>query len=487
MSLHEDQLRCRFAHTSWHFSGTTQKATPCRTRYHLNCLIVGIPFVTRLPNNKGLVLPPLRDFPGFICEACTVRSVLNRELGKGPKDYALLMLERMRIFDTVNSLAIGTHKAYQQKHTYLRDFEKEFSTAILTCTPIDRPPAPKSISLMWAQQRFSLKVSKWSRRKKGVDEEARVTYATGRALRSAASLFHKLDLMTAFPGQVYLDPNRRVLVSNLVSPTDDLAYTMMNTGMKNRIGEDSNPSKALLDRQVRTCDQSLRNRFASATTRLLQLELARAGLANTLAWLAWTRAKELFDLRWSDLTLSNGDMHDLPASVQVLQLRLNAQTKSDRSRTADIVVAHTTASGMSPGFWVEHIMVLLDLTTDSCLDNDDLIFQHANGQQWSSRFFRTTFLYPSLQQQRTDGDVTLRPFDGSRGNAIADKYYSMHSYRRGARSQCSRKRDGFLRAATKPEVNEHGRWRVSRGSMDMATQYLEWSIADRLSITLLCM
>ena len=416
MSLHEDQLRCRFAHTSWHFSGTTQKATPCRTRYHLNCLTVGIPFVTRLPNNKGLVLPPLRDFPGFICEACTVRSVLNRELGKGPKDYALLMLERMRIFDTVNSLAIGTHKAYQQKHTYLRDFEKEFSTAILTCTPIDRPPAPKSISLMWAQKRFSLKVSKWSRRKKGVDEEARVTYATGRALRSAASLFHKLDLMTAFPGQVYLDPNRRVLVSNLVSPTDDLAYTMMNTGMKNRIGEDSNPSKALLDRQVRTCDQSLRNRFASATTRLLQLELARAGLANTLAWLAWTRAKELFDLRWSDL-----------------------------------------------------------------------IFQHANGQQWSSRFFRTTFLYPSLQQQRTDGDVTLRPFDGSRGNAIADKYYSMHSYRRGARSQCSRKRDGFLRAATKPEVNEHGRWRVSRGSMDMATQYLEWSIADRLSITLLCM
>jgi hypothetical protein len=218
------------------------------------------------------------------------------------------------------------------------------------------------------------------------------------------------------------------------------------------------------------------------------LELARAGLANTLAWLAWTRAKELFDLRWSDLTLSDGDMHDLPASVKVLQLRLNAQTKSDRSRTADIVVAHTTASGMSPGFWMEHIMALLVLTADSCLDNDDLIFQHANGhQQWSSRLFCTTFLYPSLQQQRTDGDMTLHPFDGSRGNAITDKYYSTHSYCRGARSQCSRKRDGFLRAATKPEVNEHGRWRVSRGSIDMATQYLEWIIADCLSITLLCM
>lgn len=180
-------------------------------------------------------------------------------------------------------------------------------------------------------------------------------------------------------------------------------------------------------------------------------------------------------------------MHDLPASVKVLQLRLSAQTKSNRSRTADVVVAHTTASGFSPGFWIEHIMDLLHLDSEACVDNDDFIFQHANGQQWNSRFFRTTFLYPSLQQQRTDGDTALRPFDGSRGNAIADKYYSMHSYRRGARSQCSRKRDGFLRAATKPEVNEHGRWRIRRGSMDMATQYLEWSIADRLSITLLCM
>ena len=97
------------------------------------------------------------------------------------------------------------------------------------------------------------------------------------------------------------------------------------------------------------------------------------------------------------------------------------------------------------------------------------------------------FFYPSLHLQRLAGDQTLHLCNGAPGNTIADKYYSMHSYRRGARTHCSRKRDGCVRGATKTEINEHGRWRVPRASMDMATQYLEWSIADRLSITLLCM
>ena len=261
LSLSEDQLTCRFAHSGWNFADTTHPVIPCRTRYHLGCLTVGVPFVKRLPNNKGLVLPGLRDFPGFICEACTVRSVLGRELGAGPKDYALLMLERMRVFDTVNSLAIGTHKAYQQKTRYMREFEAGFGVRLLSCTPVERPPAPKSIPLMWAQQRFSLKVSKWSRRKKGTEDEARVTYATSRALRSAASLFHKLDLLTAYPGQVYQDSSKRVVVSTLVSPTDDLAYTMMNTGMKNRI--QPKPLQTSKSAPVTRC-------YASASPQLLQ-------------------------------------------------------------------------------------------------------------------------------------------------------------------------------------------------------------------------
>jgi hypothetical protein len=51
-------------------------------------------------------------------------------------------------------------------------------------------------------------------------------------------------------------------------------------------------------------------------------------------------------------------------------------------------------------------------------------------------------------------------------------------YRRGGRNQVSRKRASNLRAATPAEVVEHGRWRVSRSTLDMPTAYLEWSVAD---------
>jgi hypothetical protein len=62
-----------------------------------------------------------------------------------------------------------------------------------------------------------------------------------------------------------------------------------------------------------------------------------------------------------------------------------------------------------------------------------------------------------------------------------------HAYRPGARRHVLRKRATNRRKATDMEVNKHGRWRRARGSMPMATAYLEWSFEDRVMLTFLCM
>ena len=63
----------------------------------------------------------------------------------------------------------------------------------------------------------------------------------------------------------------------------------------------------------------------------------------------------------------------------------------------------------------------------------------------------------------------------------------MHSYRRGADTHCSRKRDGCLHKANRNEATNHGRWRVkNQGGESMPTHYQEPSIEDRVYLTLMC-
>jgi hypothetical protein len=81
---------------------------------------MGLPFVTRLPKAGGMYCPrDLAAYAQFICEACTVRSVLKRELLLYPSDTVLLMLERARLIDLTNHWARGTLKAYQSKFSIL--------------------------------------------------------------------------------------------------------------------------------------------------------------------------------------------------------------------------------------------------------------------------------------------------------------------------------------------------------------------------------
>ena len=199
----------------------------------------------------------------------------------------------------------------------------------------------------------------------------------------------------------------------------------------------------------------------------------------------------LFGLEWSNLTLTlphDGDtLLGLPLNTGVIQMRLSAETKSDRSRTADVIIAFMTSAGLRPGLWLTRLRNLLNLTPQVASTSSELIFQHPNDKRWTSAYFRQTYLWPSLQSQRLAGVRNLQPFDGSANNSSMEKFWSMHSYRRGARTHVSVKRDGCKRKATEPEVHEHGRWRLKRENLPMGKAYQQWSLLDRLSITLLCM
>jgi len=84
------------------------------------------------------------------------------------------------------------------------------------------------------------------------------------------------------------------------------------------------------------------------------------------------------------------------------------------------------------------------------------------------------------------GEPTLHRFDGSPGSTIPDAFYSSNSWRRGGDNHVSRKRAGCRRKATPRETDEHGRWRIPRANLSMQMAYRQWSINDRVSITLCC-
>jgi hypothetical protein len=70
-----------------------------------------MPFTSRRRDSEDLVFPKISMWPTFVCEACTVRGVSDREL-TGPEDRKLLCFERMRLLDMAHSWAEGTHLLY---------------------------------------------------------------------------------------------------------------------------------------------------------------------------------------------------------------------------------------------------------------------------------------------------------------------------------------------------------------------------------------
>ena len=418
----------------------------------------------------------------FICESCTVRAVVGREL-RGPKDCALMALERVRLLDIAHGWSLGTHKQYQGKLQAIRRFEEQYGLRILQAPQLPSPPRGYVIPLAWCQEALSLHPGA-SRR-----GPCTLSFTTLRQYRSAVSQFYGICSLATHPDQGLLDSQKRLLLTPCRG-TDSLTSHLHATGMGARLGTQTVPSVALLQRHVRTMVQQWSQEYSVTKDPPRRRALVLAILAAHFLWLGWLRAGEVFSLEWADVQYirpHEGGIYDLPPGMGALVLSLSPETKSNRSQRVDVAISHKTLSGFCPGAWFVKACEEFGYSTDS-LPHAPL-FRQDNQQSWDSAYFRATFLYPALSRLQDTGDALLRPFTGPAGNTLADKFFSLHSFRRGSRTHVSRRRNMAPggRVATAAEVYEHARWRYRRNSERIDLIYQEWTLQDRLMLTFYCM
>lgn len=432
----------------------------------------------------SLIFPSVHTWPTFICECCTVRAVLDRELHSA-RDTFLMLLERMRLLDIARHWATGTHRQYQNRLRRISQFEQLFRVPILRSGSLAFPPRDPAIPLMWAHEFETIRPQPQGRRP---DMEHRLQFNTIRSLRSAVSYYLALDSVIRQPSLGVYDARRNFLHST-GRYTDSAIFSLFSAGLASRIGNDPKPSLVLLQRHVRALDRDLDLRYRAARTPAQRRELATAGFANLTFWLGWLRARETFNLRWCDVEYI-ASLDNLPSSfppLGALLYRLGPETKSERTRRADVICAAKTRGGFDLSRWYHRCRQASSLRLLDAAYDTTFIFCHPTGGLWNSHYFRTAYLYPLLRTLQAAGDAHLTPFTDAPGNRLEDKIWSMHSYRRGARTHVSKKRGPQHRRATETQVYEHARWTRRRGGEPVDVQYRDWDYADRIEITYLSM
>ena len=477
ISGREDYLPCHFSSIGFPLGGG--RSIPCGVSYHPRCFRAGLPFTSRKHQGAGLSLPKTSGWPCFVCELCTVRAVLDRELGH-PRDTWLLRLERVRILDSLHNWSSGTTRQYQSKLRQLHQFERNHpGLNILVPADFDRPARGPEIGLMWAMLQASVQPLRFQ----GCSSKPTASFSSIRSLRSAASQYYGWSLISSHQGSDWYFQDRRLLHGN-VRPTDSAAFELFTRGLSSRLGDQSVPSTALLGRHVRGIDRYFESLYLSAPTVSARREYALAGFANLLLWFSWLRGGETFSLTWGDIDIiwpEEATAYELPRGSGALLLKLLPETKSSRARTADVPIALRSATGLDLHRWLLHV---LD-DRQAAPTGSDRVFALPNGRCWDLAYYRSRFLYPGLVFLRTAGDPMLQTIGNLRGNCIPDRFYSLHSYRRGARTHSQRSQPVLLhRKATDRQVNEHARWRTKRDSQPLNVQYREWSLYERLRITL---
>lgn len=461
---------------------------PCGVAYHAACVRVGSPFQSRRDDDRGLQLPQHFNPGIFICEACTVRSVLNRELSARSDAY-LLSLERMRILDVAHSWAPGSYKTYQPYLRAVAQFEGNWGVNILQVDPPRYPPRDSVIPLMWCHESYGLRPGRRGLRQ---DPDQRVSFSTVRQLRAAVAQWQSWTSAITTPGQGYYDQSRR-LIHQGCRPTDAATFTLFAKGLAIRTGTESHPSKSLLYRHVASMDHHLNGRFRQEDDPYLAHETALAGTFNALLWLGWLRSSEALGLQWKDVEVTipnDGPQLGLPTGVGAVRLRLRPETKSQRSVRADMVLAYKSGAGIPLGVWILRAYSTYPGSRAGLRHSHLPIFMHPDQTPWTSLYFRERYLYPALHRQRAGGDPWLVPFGLGGVVALEEAFWSLSSYRNGARSWVSRSRlygTKRQRKATPEEVYEHGRWRRQRNSEAIDKIYQQWTYEDQIAITAYCM
>lgn len=393
---------------------------------------------------------------------------------------ALMALERMRVIDTAHAWAPRTLTSINANLRRYLQFCNDYGLPRLArfVAPLS-PPSGHELPLLWSMEHYTCQPSS----KRGHEF---VGFQGGRALRSAIAAYHSWSY--TFLPQGYHNRDHQVFGPTGPSPTDSLLAALTFAGMERRLGSTSKPSLALRAEHIHWNIHHRSTRFYDPTTpAAVRYALAQANLCELFFWLGWLRATECFSLHWPDVHRvrhHSSQTYGLPPNTDALLLRLLEATKSNQTAQADLILAGTTASGLSPAHWYD---VLLQLTPQPSARP---LFCHPDSSLWSSHYFRHTHLYPLLHEQRLRGDPHLLPYDSTPNNSLADKFWGMNSYRRGGRSHTERHRPGCVRRATPEEITEHGRWRTQNrasSGVSMPTHYLDLSLEDRLYITLLCM
>jgi hypothetical protein len=220
-------------------------------------------------------------------------------------------------------------------------FEHALGVQIVSRALLVKPPISDGIPFMWAQLSYRLQ----PRRRKTPDG-ARMTlsYDTICQLRSAASQYMAWDMMVRHPGQVYLDQGKRVIQQACRPTTDSLGATMFASGMKARLGDESRPSVALLDRHVRWLDADLVDqRYIGGRERM------QSGMSwQKLVWLIFLlcgldgfgrlRLSVFNGTRWfRPVEAADDPSVNLPYGVgAVIQYLMGPETKSNHSQTAQM-------------------------------------------------------------------------------------------------------------------------------------------------------
>jgi hypothetical protein len=89
---------------------------------------------------KGLICPAGPKLPHFICELCQVRCMINQEIQGRVKDIELLLMERMRLIDSLSWWQKSTMKTYGPYLGFLERFEHHYGTPVLSTNKLIRPP-----------------------------------------------------------------------------------------------------------------------------------------------------------------------------------------------------------------------------------------------------------------------------------------------------------------------------------------------------------
>jgi hypothetical protein len=294
--------------------------------------------------------------PHYVCEVCQVCTVRDGKIGWNKMMVVLLMLERMRQVDVLNAWSTNTMKKYGPYLRWMCRFGHQFGVNPLQVAPLDCPPNSAAIPLVWAELMYSLRTMV------GRDgKRQRILYNTVRGLRSAAAWYHSMHLLYTYPGRVVRDRFRRGMIMEFVSPTEEAITTLSHSGMARRLGTFAKKSWALSPNHINVIDKGLRKQYLVAERSgdyAAMHELACAGSANLLAYLGWERSSDIFMTSPEAINITHpreGATRNLPPGVGAAEHTLLDETKLDATLVADVVIAYTTLSRLSVGFWLERL------------------------------------------------------------------------------------------------------------------------------------